>query len=108
MKKNGSKTLVILILAGFAFIALGITIGTSIQKSSMENWLYPNMAYVIEIDHKTDTLTAKDSIGHLWVVEGVEDYMEGDLVSIIMDSKGTDLIYDDEVVKMHYCGRWEE
>lgn len=108
MKKNGSKTLVILILAGFAFIVLGIIIGTSIQKSSMENWLYPNVACVVEIDYAIDTLTVKDLIGHLWVVKSAEDYMEGDFVSMIMNSNGTDLIYDDEVVKMHYCGRWEE
>lgn len=100
--KNNNKTLVITILFGFTLM-LGVVIGTLVQESSMENCLYPNMAYVVEIDHATDTLTLEDSIGHLWIVEGVEDYMEGDFVSMIMDSKGTDLVYDDEVVKIHYC-----
>lgn len=102
--KNDSKTLVIVVLLGFTLVTLGAVIGSLIQKTCMENWLYPNIAYVVEIDYATDTLTVEDLVGHLWIVEGAEDYMKGDLVSMIMDSKGTDLVYDDEVVKMHYCG----
>lgn len=87
-------------------IAIGSAVCAEVQKIQMEDRLYPNVAVVVEIDRTADTLTVEDSIGHLWVVEGVEDYMEGDLVGMVMDSMGTDLVFDDAVVKMHYCGGW--
>ena len=32
------------------------------------------------------------------------DFDVGDIVSVIMDSKGTPLVYDDEVLDARYCG----
>lgn len=106
MKSNNWWTIACIITIVICAIIVSLGVGMAIQKNEMVDRLYPNVAVVVEIDHTADTLTVEDSIGHLWVVEGVEDYMEGDLVGMVMDSMGTDLVYDDAVVKMHYCGGW--
>ena len=108
MKNNNWWSIACIITLVIIAIIVSLGVGMTIEKRDMVNRLYPNVAYVVEIDRATDTLTVEDSIGHLWSVQGVEDYMLGDLVGMVMDSMGTDLVYDDEVVKMHYCGGWTE
>lgn len=70
--------------------------------------LYPTTMVVTEVDYKTDIVTMEDFNGNIWQFEGTEDWMTGDIVGCIMDSKGTDLIYDDEIVKIRYTGYFEE
>lgn len=65
---------------------------------------YPAVFVVHEIDRSADTLTLIDYNGWMWDVYGVEDFEVGDVVGAIMDDMGTDLIYDDEVQSIRYCG----
>lgn len=96
------------IILSFMFLLLAIIIsglfGVIIGQSATQIHLYPNCAIVVELNYLTDTLTVEDSIGHLWQVKGIEDYMLGDLVGMIMHDMGTELVYDDVIVKMYYCG----
>lgn len=68
---------------------------------------YPKVFVVHEIDRVTDTMTLVDFNGWLWDVYGVEDYEIGDVVGAIVDDVGTEVIYDDEIQCIRYCG-WLE
>ena len=49
----------------------------------------------------------RDFNGNLWQFEGCEDWLENDVVACIMNDKGTPIIFDDEIVDLHYEG-WLE
>lgn len=68
--------------------------------------VYPVTAKVVEVDYDTDMVTVETFTGFLFAFEGCEDYMLNDCVSLIMDDHGTELIYDDAIVKAEYGG-WE-
>lgn len=68
---------------------------------------YPAVFVVHEIDRTTDTMTLIDFNGWMWDVCGAEDFETGDVVGAIMDDMGTEIIYDDEVQCIRYCGRLE-
>lgn len=59
---------------------------------------------VVEVDHFNDIVTVEDFNGNIWEFEGVEDWEVGDIASCLMDSKGTETIFDDEIVKVKYDG----
>lgn len=69
---------------------------------------YPATMKVIAINPATDLVTMKTATGHMYEMTGVEDYLVGDLVSLIMDDKGTADITDDEILSAHYAGWWIE
>ena len=87
MKKLIALTLVLIALCGVATAEL-----------------YPETARIVEIDRDADTVTVETFTGFLFVFEGCEDYAEGDGVSLIMDTCGTEKIYDDKIVMAQYCG----
>ena len=68
--------------------------------------LYPETARVVDLDYAEDVVTVETFNGHLFAFEGCEDYALNDCVSLIMDDCGTELIYDDAIVKAEYGG-WE-
>lgn len=63
---------------------------------------YPSTMLVVCTDRVTDEVTLQDSTGHLWVFNGVEDWMPGDCASVIMNNNGTAEIVDDAIVKVRY------
>lgn len=98
-----------------AVVALSIfaTGSLALAGSMYANWkheefknenLYPLSTVVFRTNLATDTVTVEDFNGNLWQFTGVEDWMEGDICACIMDSKGTRLIKDDEIVSVQYCG----
>ena len=66
--------------------------------------LYPAVGIVAEVDHASDTVTMRDPVGHLWAFFGAEDWQCGDIVAAIMDSNGTESIFDDAIVCAEYAG----
>ena len=53
-------------------------------------------------------LVLEDYNGNEWEVEADDgDWFKGDLLSAIVDSKGTESIYDDEIVCARYAGTLE-
>ena len=53
-------------------------------------------------------LILEDYNGNEWEVEADDgDWFKGDLLSAIVDSKGTESIYDDEIVCARYSGTIE-
>ena len=56
-----------------------------------------------------DVVTMETATGHIYEMTGAEDYMTGDLVSLIMDDNGTpDDVTDDSIVTARYAGYWTE
>ncbi len=57
------------------------------------------------IDRDTDVVTCEDYNGNLWEFYGVEDWQVGDNANLLMDTMGTERIYDDEICGATY-GAW--
>ena len=64
--------------------------------------IYPTTMEVIHLDG--DDLYLMNATGHVYVMEGVEDYEVGDLVSLIMFSNDTPSIEDDIIISARYSG----
>ena len=52
-------------------------------------------------------MTVEDFNGNLWQFDGAEDWVEGDICTLIMNSKGTEEIKDDTIISVHYSGYFE-
>lgn len=65
---------------------------------------YGLTAEVIELNYADDVVTVCDANGFTWEFTGCEDYFKGDLVSMVMNDKGTDFIDDDKIVSVRYSG----
>lgn len=86
-------------------LVLGMLIGAGIVAAETANdraRLYPRTAVVVEIDRPNDTVVCEDSVGMLWAFYGADDWELDDCVSLLMDSRGTDSIYDDSIVAARY------
>lgn len=65
---------------------------------------YPTCGIVVEVDRENDLVMVEDFNGNLWEFEGCEDWLEGDVCSMIMSDKTTPEIYDDVIIQVRYCG----
>ena len=88
-----------------AIIAMTVMFVSAMWAARAET--YPAVFVVYKIDRVTDTLTLIDFNGWMWDVCGVEDFEIGDVVGATMDDMGTEIIYDDEIQYIRYCG-WLE
>lgn len=82
------------------------SMGTTSHAASLT--LYPEMGMVVEIEETDDTenlITVEVGNGNLFsFYDAEEDWLLGDFCAMIMDSKGTEIVYDDEIVSTKYCG----
>lgn len=88
----------------FVIAALLLSVPSFRCRPRMVVDLYPTAGVVTEVDRDTDTVTFKDATGHLWAFSEAEDWMVGDRIACIMDTRGTDSIRDDRIVSTRYCG----
>ena len=100
MKFTGT---IIIILAIACFIAL-IVGSFFIGSASFQTRAYALTTVIFRISEGNDTVTAIDYNGNLWTFQGVEDWAVGDVASLLMDSRGTDKISDDIIIKATYNG----
>lgn len=78
-------------------------IGRAVQKVTYNNHTYP-LSTVIECVNGNE-ITAKDFNGNLWTfTDNTEDWIKGDICSLIMHDNYTDIIYDDTIIKAQYSG----
>lgn len=91
-------------LIGTLAITAAITALTVTAGAAPALHLYPNAAEIVEIDRTSDLVTCSDGAGNLWAFWGSEDYETGDMVALIMDSRGTSDIRDDAIVAVRYAG----
>lgn len=69
---------------------------------------YPTCGEIVSVNYETDVAVFEDFNGFQWGFYGVEDWMVGDTIAVIMNDKGTPTIFDDEIVDMKYCGYKED
>lgn len=94
------------------WIILGILVGAYAIIFMLACWFqpirkakeYPTCGEVVEVDYENDLVVVEDFNGNLWEFEGCEDWLEGDIASMIMNDCGTPEIYDDEIVTVKYSG----
>lgn len=107
--KQKTFVCVVLVLCGLILVAFagGVRLGREQGADEVMSHVYPLCGVVREVDYTEDTITIEDFVGHQWVWEGAEDWMEGDIAACIMDDNGTTLVYDDIILDIHYEG-WVE
>lgn len=74
--------------------------------------LYPLTGIVTEVEHMEDldliTMTTANGNMFSWYADSTDDWCINDLASCIMNSNGTDEVYDDEIVDAHYVGTLDQ
>lgn len=70
--------------------------------------IYPETGIVTNVDATTDIVEVSTLSGEVFAFYGVEDWETGDFCSMLMDSKGTEKIADDEIIRALYCGNIEQ
>lgn len=66
--------------------------------------IYPKTFVVSACDLDNDKVFLVDCAGNEWAISGIEDWIEGDVASVIMSDNGTPEIYDDEILEIRYSG----
>lgn len=86
-----------------AFSISALFIGRAVQKATYNNHTYP-LSTVVECVHENE-VTTRDFNGNLWTfTDDTEDWVKGDICSLIMHDNYTSIIYDDEIIKAQYSG----
>lgn len=88
-------------LVGIGMTALVAVSAIRIGSAEVEPNLYPTVGYVTEVDTEADTVTWNDGTDE-WTFYGVEDWMVGDGIAVIMSDEGTESVKDDRMVEVRY------
>lgn len=113
--KKIAENVVYIVLMGLLIVSASMLLITTTIKyfgyvpvqTQMREDLYALTTKVTSINEETDEVECEDFNGNIWVFKGVSDWCEGDIASLVMDSKGTKDIYDDEIVNARCSGYWE-
>lgn len=89
---------VAIIFVGFAIAGVWYNVTTARTKAN----IYPLLTTVTEVDRDKDLVTVEDNNGFIWQFEGTDDWEEGDLCNCLMNSRGTEKIFDDEIIITRY------
>ena len=92
---------IICILASLAAIKFFTT------ENYVNNNLYAQTGIITEINRKSDFVTVTVANGNKFSFYGASDYQKGDFCSMVMDSCGTEYVYDDIVIDTKYDGYLE-
>ena len=102
--KKMKKTYTAMALILLAFM-IGSVFGILLGRETAETpKLYSMGGVIVETSYANDMVTFRDFNGNLWQFQGVEDFSVNDCVSVIMDSKKTPEIRDDEIISVRYDG----
>lgn len=66
--------------------------------------IYALTTVVVDFDYENDIVYCQDFNGEVWAFDGIEDWVLGDIASLTMYNSGTEIIYDDEIINVKYCG----
>ncbi|MBO5969929.1 MAG: hypothetical protein J6S14_15685 [Clostridia bacterium] len=101
---NAKDKAAVLAIALFLAVAAGVAAVTTTKPKN----IYPETAIVIATEESYGWLSLMTANGNVFAYEtDVEDWQTGDICSLIMDSKGTETVKDDELIKIRYSGRIE-
>lgn len=65
---------------------------------------YALTATVTALETETDTVVVEDANGNEWAFYGIEDWKPRDICSMLMNTNGTETVYDDIIVSTKYNG----
>ena len=68
-------------------------------RLKVERDFYPKCATIETVDREHDIVIVADCSGFLWGFSGCEDWEVGDVVAMIMNTRGTPEIFDDVIVQ---------
>lgn len=91
-------------------VAIGLVIATGIALSGCNNnqntyaEVYPQYSVVVDTDTQADIVTVECKNGQQYQFDGVEDWMEGDICSLMINTNGTEMVADDKIIKAEYDG----
>ena len=103
MKKEFTPAILIILILFCVMHFVASAHGAEMELQRNEKY-YPTMAIITELQWESDTVVLTDLAGRVWEFTGIEDWNLGDFVAMIMDRKGTVIVYDDEIVAVRYCG----
>ena len=92
---------VILMILLIAFVVWIHTL-PQLYAKPVESQQYALTTKVVKIDRENDVVTCEDCNGNLWEFYGVEDWEVEDGVSLLMNDKGTETIFDDEIISARF------
>ena len=92
--------LIAVVVVFMGFVVAGLWYTTITARTEIN--VYPLLTTVIEVDRDKDLVTVEDNNGFIWQFEGTDDWEEGDLCNCLMDSQGTEKIFDDEIMMTRY------
>lgn len=82
--------------------------GAAEPGTALPAGIYPETAVVWALEEETDTVWVCTATGFMYGFHGIEDYFEGDLVSLIMYDNGTEYVMDDEILSACYSGFFKD
>ena len=91
------KVIITLMIAAMMFVMC-------VMVAHGEEQYYALVALVIELDTNENVVYVEDFSHNVWSFEGCEDWAIGDIVGLVMDTMGTEIIYDDVVINVTYNG----
>ena len=98
------KKLIAIILTAIILTATATACAYEDRFTMNADNLYPNTAIVVALDGYEDLVICVDGAGVEWIFEGVEDWMVGDIVSLLMFDNFTENIRDDVIMVAYYGG----
>ncbi len=114
--KNTIKTIAALTLASLTIVSCQPVAAAPTIDNSLNKTFYPLTGIVTSVitdtssDTRTDIITFTCSNGNMFsfTAPTTDCWEEADLVSCIMNNKGTETIYDDEVITAMYSGSTDQ
>lgn len=101
------KKLLVLAMATMMMVSTSVSAAPTTDGECKD--LYPLTGIVTEVhevDKDTDlvTMTCANGNQFSWYADAEDCWSINDLASCIMESNGTEIVYDDEIVDAHYAG----
>ena len=70
--------------------------------------VYSETGIITDVDTASDLVEVTTLGGEIYAFYGAEDWQNGDICSMLMDSKGTPEITDDEIIRSFYNGNLDQ
>lgn len=91
------KVIIALMLAAMMFVMC-------VMVAHGEEQYYALVGVVVELDTYENIVYVEDFNGNIWCFDECEDWNIGDIAGMVMDTMGTENIYDDTIVNVTYNG----
>lgn len=99
MKKETFDRIVITFVMALLILTMCVVF---VNAEAEQTGLYANVGIITRLDEDENLIFVEDCLGFVWCFEGIEDWDIGDMVAMVFDDMGTELIFDDEIISMRY------